>query len=141
MEDKQESKSRNTFWDEINPLWMFRCHPSEFGIYGSSICPGVFWPNGFFALLGLHFACFQGFITNWSRSGYNSLLLLYLLPVGVLWLILGAADIKFRRQKPTRVEMEGFDRQVVNWIGYVCGPLFPLVLLAAFLYVIWLSLK
>jgi len=108
----------STMWDEVNPSWMFQVHPREYtGYQHTWICPGVFYLAGWQGLFLFHYACFLPFLNALFRNGYQSSLLLYLLPIVVLWLILVPADVKFRLQRPTRAERNGFDNAVINWFG------------------------
>ena len=39
------------------------------------------------------------------------------------------SDIKFRIQGPTVDERAGFDNAVLNWFGFVCHLVWPLILI------------
>jgi hypothetical protein len=121
-----ETEPEATLWDLVIPLWMFRCRPSDFRSCGNSICPGVFWLPGMTALLALHVVSFLGCWFLWQAAG--SWAFLSLLPLGILWGWLVAADVKFRWQRPTRQERSGFDNAVVNWFGLVSTLAFYFVI-------------
>jgi len=116
--------------DEINPSWMFDARPRDYtGFQHTWICPGVFYLAGQMYLFLLHWACFTTFLNTLCTNGYRSNQLLYLLPVMVLWLLGVSADIKFRLQRPTRAERDGFDNAFVNWFGFLSTvTLFYLIL-------------
>jgi hypothetical protein len=125
-----------TLWDELNPLWMFRCRPVDFCWFEKSICPGVFWLPGMVALLALHAASFQGCWLLWQVGGGWALL--SLLPLGILWGWFVTADIKFRWQRPSRLQRSGFDNAVVNWFGFAATlAVYLAVLPAAVLALLW----
>ncbi len=65
----------------------------------------------------------------WQIAGIWALLTL--VPFGIVWVWLMAADLVFRRQSPTRAERAGFDNAVINWFGLVAVlVLWPIATLA-----------
>lgn len=124
-----ETNLAPTVWNELNPVWMFRCRPADFRCCGHSICHGIFWLPGVVALLVLHVASCQGFWLLWQAIGRWACL--SLLPVSILWVWFAAADVKFRWQRPTREERWGFDNAVVNWFGFGGSLVFSPVILPA----------
>ena len=123
-----------TVWKLANPTWMFRACPADFNEFGPSVCPGLLWMPGMIALLSLHVATVLAVWYGWSVGG--GWVLVALLPVAVLWGMLGAADVRFRRQRPTKWERRGFDVAVVNWFGFVSMVPMTVAVLAGTLVVI-----
>jgi len=99
----------------LNPAWLFRCRPADFAPPG--LCPGLLYFPGLFFLFLLHLVICDTFLLVWNRCGWTLWLALVLVPLLTVWAVLGAADIKFRRQCPTAGQREAFDRAVVNWVG------------------------
>lgn len=122
----------------INPSWLFRCRPIDFSEYRHSICPGIFWLPGVSGLLFIHSACFYVFFALWSRRGWDTNQLRLLAPVGLVWVVLGGADIRFRLQRPSRQQRAGFDNAALNWFGLVFTILFYVVgVPAAAILLVW----
>jgi hypothetical protein len=135
-----ETDRQPTLWDELNPLWMYRCRPADFRSFGNSICPGIFWLPGLIALLSLHVASVLGCWSLWQAAGGWALL--SLLPLGILWGWFVATDVKFRMQRPTREERAGFDNAVINWFGFITTLAFYFAILPVGLVVLlcwWLA--
>lgn len=136
-----ETDREPTLWELLNPVWMFRCRPADFrGWAGdSSICPGVFWVPGMAALLSLHMATSLGCWFLWRSHG--SWAFLSLVPLGVLWAWFVTADVKFRRQGPTRQQRWGFDNAVINWFGLASTLAFYFAILpTGLLVLLWWAL-
>ena len=136
MDTVEPQSSWSSFWEIVNPTWMFRCKPSDFSGEGTSICPGIFWLLGLIGLLALHAGSIWFCLFLWQFGpGWG---LASFVPVCLLWVVLVPADVKFRLQRPTRREREGFDNAVVNWFGLIY-PIAQLVLIlpAALAGLIW----
>lgn len=125
MEDEH-----GTIWDIISPGWMFQARPEDFAHRRPSVCLGVYYMHGLYSLFLLHLGCFWLVINAVFTGSYRPYHLLYLLPVLVTWLVCIPADIKFRLQRPTRLERWAFDNTFVNWVGYLTLPFWCLVTLA-----------
>ena len=128
----------------FTPVWLFRCRPEEFSRHtpsegsGGFSCPGHFWLSGLVGLLSLHALCFGGFFEFWVIWGWCADLLWFLAPVGIVWLILGGADLKFRLRKPSPEQRDGFDNATLNWFGMHCTIFFYVILVpTALLLVVW----
>ena len=94
--------------------------------------------NELLGLFLLHVISFAGLLNGYLHRGYHPLLLIYALPVGLLWSLFVAADIKFRMQKPTRQELSGFDRAVIIWFGSVSiAVIYPAVLFGGAIFILW----
>lgn len=134
-----ETDRQPTFWDQIDPLWMFRARPEDFRSFGTSICPGLFWLPGMTGLLALHIATVLGVWYVWAVG--DGWLVAILLPVTALWGWFVPADLKFRRQRPTRQERAGFDNTVINWFGFVTTMAFYIALIPALVIALvwWLA--
>ncbi len=122
-----------TYWQEINPICLFRCCPADFTRPADSIslCPGIFWLPGIVGLIALHAISIR--VAWWLWSVGWGWALLSLIPLVTLWLWFGAADVKFRRQQSTRQERRDFDEAVVNWFGnalFFTSPILILFLIA-----------
>jgi len=134
------TNDRITFWQEFTPIWMFRCRPEEFRSTGFSICPGVFWLHGLISLVIFHGIFFAAFLNAWYSQGYNHWMLVSLIPVAALWAVFCSADIRYRRQHPTKEERSGFDDAVLNWFGFVTFAVSTVAFLpATILYFLWQS--
>jgi hypothetical protein len=126
-----ETDRQETLWDVLSPCWMFYCRRADFRDWQPSICPGVFYLPGLAALLSLHVLSVWGCRLLWLAGGGVWAPLLSLLPLAVLWGWFVTADVKFRRQRPTRSERAGFDNAVVNWFGLAATLATYFVLLPA----------
>lgn len=129
--------SESTWWEDVSPAWLFRAKPADFTDQVGAVCSGVYSPFGWLALLGIHFVSFGLPFTVAAVWGWQSWLPLLTLPTVLLWALLMPADIKFRRQRPTRGERGEFDSAVINWIGFVTFPAFHLVPVAFVIGVVW----
>lgn len=131
-----ETSREPTFWEMLNPRWMFRCRPEDFRPFGEPLCLGVFWLQGMIGLLLIHVVCFASFWTQW-RTGSDEAFMT-LVPLVPLWLWFFAADVKFRLQKPTRDERARFDNAVVNWFGFALTVVgYGVVLPVAVVLLLW----
>jgi hypothetical protein len=119
-----EAVREETFWDVLNPMWMFHVRPEDCR-GGGGFCHGFLFLPGFLALLFVHVLSVQVFLSYWPVN--ENWAKLSLVPLGLLWTFLISADVKFRRQHPTREERWAFDEAFLNWFG--------LIALGAFIFV------